>query len=103
MMQCQDCEFCVKDKMGRIQLRCNPFVNIKEPECLQKWMLLKQDFLVRASQTTMKYYQKFGPLQEKMLKYIEREINDVEDVDKWKYGGGDTDDDDNLDEDDSLP
>jgi hypothetical protein len=85
MLQCQDCEFCVKDNLGRIVLRCDPFSNIKEPECLQKWNLVKIDVLVRSYQATLSFYQKLAPLQEKMLKHIEREIEDIEDSDRWKY------------------
>jgi hypothetical protein len=71
--------------MGRIQLRCNPFSNVKEPECLHKWMLLKLDIMVKSYQATLNFYQKLAPLQEKMLKHIEREIEDIEESDKWKY------------------
>jgi len=85
MIQCQNCELCVHDEFGRIQLRCNPFSNVKEPECLQKWNLLKMDILVRSYQATLNFYQKLAPLQEKMLKHIEREIEDIEESDRWKY------------------
>jgi hypothetical protein len=85
MLQCQDCEYCVKDHLGRVVLRCDPFSNIKEPECLQKWNLLKLDIMVRSYQATLSFYQKLAPLQEKMLKHIEREIEDIEDADRWKY------------------
>ncbi len=85
MLQCQGCEYCVQDELGRIQLRCNPFSNIKEPECLHKWTILKLDMMVRSYQSTLNFYQKLAPLQEKMLKHIEREIEDIEDSDKWKY------------------
>jgi hypothetical protein len=91
MLQCQDCEYCVQDEMGRIQLRCNPFSNVKEPECLQKWVILKMDIMVRSYQATMNFYQKLAPLQEKMLKHIEREIEDIEDAEKWKYAEDDED------------
>jgi len=84
-MQCQGCEYCVQDHMGRIQLRCNPFSDVKEPECLHKWMLLKLDIMVKSYQATLNFYQKLAPLQEKMLKHIEREIGDIEESDKWKY------------------
>jgi len=102
MIQCQDCEFCVQDEMGRIQLRCNPFSNAKEPECLQKWMLLKMDLLVRSYQATLNFYQKLAPLQEKMLKHIEREIEDIEESDRWKYTEETEDEDPSDDQDDDL-
>ena len=85
MIQCRDCEFCVIDEHGRMQFKCNPFDNIREPECLQKWTLLKMDMLLRAYQTTVGYYQKFAPMQEKMFKYLEREIDDAQDADRWKH------------------
>lgn len=85
MLQCHDCEFCTTDDHGRIQLKCNPYQNIKEPQCIQKWMLLKLDLMVRAYQSTLHYYQRFAPLQEKMMKYLEREIDDINEADQWKY------------------
>ncbi len=103
MLQCIDCEFCVKDDAGRIQMRCNPFVNAKEPECIQKWLLMKMDMLLRSYQSTLSFYQKLAPLQERMLKHIERELDDVEESDKWKYEEPDdeivdADDEDDFDE-----
>jgi len=106
MLQCRECEFCVQDDMGRIQLRCNPFSNIKEPECLQKWALLKQDIMVRSYQATLSFYQKLAPLQEKMLKHIEREIEDIDEADRWKYQDDkdqDKEDDDDYGMDNKLP
>lgn len=41
MLQCSECEFCTKTEDGNLQFSCDPFSNIKEPECLTKWMLLK--------------------------------------------------------------
>ena len=37
-----------------------------------------------------------APLQEKMIKFMERELDDVDEADRWKYG----DTDDELDDDD---
>ncbi len=106
MMQCQNCEYCVQDDVGRIQLRCNPFSNVKEPECLNKWVLLKLDIMVKSYQATLNFYQKLAPLQEKMLKHIEREIEDIEESDKWKYNDEEKEEDpsdDRDDPDDRLP
>jgi hypothetical protein len=75
--------------MGGFQFRCNPFLNVKEPECIQKWTLMKIDILLRAYQSTLGFYQKLAPLQEKMLKHIEREMNDIDESDKWKHQNGD--------------
>lgn len=93
MIQCTDCEYCIKDKNGRIHLTCNPFENIKEPECIQKWMLMKLDFMARSYQANLAFYQKLAPLQEKLLKHIERELNDMEEADRWKYLHEDQEDD----------
>lgn len=101
-MQCQGCEYCVQDSFGRIQLQCNPFSNVKEPECLQKWTLLKLDIMVKSYQATLNFYQKLAPLQEKMLKHIEREIGDIEESDKWKYTDDPDDKDKPLDDRDDL-
>ncbi len=102
MLQCIDCEFCVKDDAGRIQMRCNPFVNIKEPECIQKWVLMKTDMLLRSYQSMLHFYQQLAPLQERMLKHIERELDDVEEADKWKYGDIEDEDDEFSDDIDGL-
>lgn len=37
MIQCQDCEFYENDDTGRRIFKCDPFLNIKEPECIHKW------------------------------------------------------------------
>ncbi len=98
MLQCIDCEFCIKDEAGRIQMRCNPFVNVKEPECIQKWVLMKTDMLLRSYQSMLEFYRQLAPLQERMLKHIERELDDVEEADKWKYGDEEDDESDELDD-----
>ena len=104
MLQCGQCEFFLQDQMGRIHLHCNPFTNVKEPECLKKWELVKLDILVRSYQATVNFYQKLAPLQEKMIKHIEREIEEIEEGDKWKHDEKDQEDDqDDLDQDQRLP
>lgn len=91
MIQCQDCEFFSQEPNGRITLKCNPFVNIKEPECLQKWQLLRLDALVQGNQATLNWYNKIGPMQDKMFKFMQREMDDMEDSDSWKYQDDDED------------
>jgi len=86
MIQCKDCEFCVIGPDGSIQLKCHPYQNIKEPECLTKWQLLKLDTMVRAYLSTVAQYKKLAPMQEKMMKAMEREIEELEEGEKWKYG-----------------
>lgn len=88
--------------MGRIQLHCNPFTNVREPECLNKWVLLKLDIMVKSYQATLNFYQKLAPLQEKMLKHIEREIEDIEEADRWKYTEKEEKEEDPSDDDDDL-
>ena len=91
MIQCKGCEFFHQEENGRIELKCNPFNSIKEPECLQKWQLLRLDALLQSYQTTLQWYRKLAPMQEKMFKFMEREIDDAEDADSWKYQNGDED------------
>ncbi len=84
MIQCKECEFCSVGDNGQLAFRCDPFDNIKEPECISKWHLLKIDMMVRAYQATLEYYRRLAPLQERMFKHVERELDDVEESDKWK-------------------
>ena len=104
MLQCQDCEFFRRDeKTGRITLLCNPFSNIKEPTCLEKWQLMRLDGLLQAYQVTLSWYQKLAPMQEKMFEMMKREMDDVEESDSWKLNYDDPDGrDDPDDRDDRL-
>ena len=63
---------------------CDPFSNVKEPECINKWVLLKIDSMVRAYQATLDYYRRLAPLQERMFKHVERELDGMDESDKWK-------------------
>lgn len=47
-------------------------------------------------------YKRLAPLQEKMFRHMEREIDDVEESDKWKYEEGEdvASDEDSEDDDD---
>jgi hypothetical protein len=94
MLQCAECEFCQHDAAGNVRLTCDPFVNIKEPECLAKWQLIKIETMVQAYQATLKVYERLAPMQEKMFRHMEREIDEIEETDSWKYGADDADDDD---------
>jgi hypothetical protein len=89
MMQCSQCEFFVRGPGGQAAFRCDPFSNIKEPECLIKWQLIKLDTMVRAYQATLEHYKRLAPLQEKMFRHLEREIGDIDEADKWKFGDAD--------------
>lgn len=84
MIQCAECEFYSNEPDGRRVFRCDPFVNIKEPECLQKWQLLRLDMLVSSFQSMSLWQHKMAPMQEKLFKYVKRELDDIEESDSWK-------------------
>jgi len=85
MIQCAECEFYSVSPDGRRTFRCDPFVNIKEPECLQKWQLLRLDMMVSGFQSMRMFQQKMEPMQDKLYKYVQRELDDIEDADSWKF------------------
>lgn len=104
MLQCSECEFCQRQPSGEYRLVCDPFVNIKEPECLHKWQLIKLaehgrklDRLVSAYEATVAMYRRLAPLQERMFRHMERELDEADDADSWKFSAGD-DEDDAVDE-----
>ena len=99
MIQCRDCEYYQPGPQGGPHLTCNPFHNIKEPECLLKWQLLKLEVMARSHQSTLDLYRRFAPLQEKLLRHMEREIDDAEESDGWKYSDEDNEDDQDNDRD----
>ena len=84
MLQCQDCEHCKVGPNGHRTFTCDPFVNIKEPECIAKWQLIRLDMMVASQQAMMHWQNKIAPLQDKMIRYMEREINDMDETDRWK-------------------
>jgi hypothetical protein len=96
MLQCRSCEFYHEAPDGSPQLACNPFATIKEPECLLKWQLIQLNLIARSHQATLDMYQRLAPLQEKMFKHMEREIDEADEGERWKYGDeeGEAEDDD---------
>ena len=94
MIQCEQCEFFHRGQGGQASFSCDPFSTIKEPECLAKWQLMKTTQLVGAYQATLDYYRKLAPMQEKMFKVMEREIDDISEADQWKVDDDDADPDD---------
>lgn len=94
MIQCKDCEFYEDQGDGRRVFKCDPFNNIKEPECLAKWQILRIDMLSASFQQMTAWQQKMGPLQDKIMKYVKRELEDIDESEKWK-----TDIDNNDDQD----
>jgi hypothetical protein len=84
MIQCETCEYFKRGASGEVSFSCDPFSNVKEPECLQKWQLIKINQMVAGYQATLNYYHKLAPMQEKMFKAMEREIDEMNEADKWK-------------------
>jgi hypothetical protein len=89
MIQCKDCEFFHRAPGGEITFACDPFCNIKEEQCLVKWQLIKINQMVASYQATLEYYRKLAPMQEKMFKVMERELDDINEAEKWKIADED--------------
>jgi hypothetical protein len=108
VIQCGDCEFFGRGSEGQMSFRCDPFANIKESDCLAKWQILrtvellqKVERMVAAYEATLAVYKRLEPLQEKMFRRMEKEIEQMEEGDSWKgdedandAADGDDDDDD---------
>lgn len=94
MIQCSDCEHYHPGRGGQANFTCNPFTNIKEPECVQKWQLIKLDMLVRAQQQTAAVHERLEPLTEKMMSYMERELDELNEADAWKLAYDEEDEED---------
>ena len=84
MIQCHDCEYYEATDDGRRVFKCDPFQNVKEPECLLKWQLLRLDMLLAGYRGMSAWQEKMAPMQDKILKYIKREIEDIDESEKWK-------------------
>jgi hypothetical protein len=84
MIQCEQCEFCSAGPDGRKVFKCDPFSNVKEPECIGKWQLIRLDMLLATYQDMVKWYGRLAPLQDKIFKYVQREISDIDESDQWK-------------------
>lgn len=93
MLRCEDCEFFRRGVDGEPRLLCDPFSTIKEPECLMKWQVAQLRVLVRSHQATLDMYRRLAPLQEKMFKHMEREIDEADESDRWKMPDDEDDDD----------
>ncbi len=108
MIQCVTCEFCKQGTDGELIFSCDPFSNIKEPECIVKWQLLKLNSLLYYQEQIHDMYERFAPMQEKLFQYMEQEIEEQHEADSWKTSlNDDTDNDDedpaHEDDDDSEP
>jgi hypothetical protein len=104
MIQCSDCELCEITPQGQKTFKCDPFNNIKEPECIAKWQLLRLDMILVSYRNLLGWYEKMGPMQKKIFKYVQRELDDIEESDSWKIDDNDENIDDDLDSrDDYFP
>ncbi len=101
MIQCKDCEFCEMGPGDKRTFKCDPFTNIKEPECIAKWQLIRLDMLLASYQGMLKWYGKMAPLQDKIIQFMQREINELDEADQWKTD--DDDDEPEEEEEDILP
>ena len=84
MLRCKDCEYYQENPDGTARLTCDPFSTIKEPQCLAKWQLVHLRVIAQSHQATLEMYRRFAPLQEKMFKHMEREIEETDEADRWK-------------------
>ena len=94
MIQCRDCEYYRPGADGAPQFTCDPFSTIKEPECLLKWQLAQLNMIAQSHRATLDMYRRFAPLQEKMFKHVEREIDEADEADHWKHVDDEDEDDD---------
>ena len=84
MIQCKDCEFCEISAEGQRTFKCDPFTNVKEPECILKWQLIRLDMLAASHQATLRWYEKLAPMQGKLFKYMKKEIDQMDESENWK-------------------
>ncbi len=91
MIQCNECEHFHRNEQGQVSFSCDPFTNIREPECVLKWQLIKINQMVEAYHATLSYYQKLAPMQDKLFKAMERELDDMDDGESWKHSEDDED------------
>ena len=89
MIQCDQCELCEVGQDGKRIFHCDPFNNIKEPECIAKWQLIRLDMLVASYHNMLGWYGKLAPLQDKIFKYMQHELNELDEADRWKLDDDD--------------
>ncbi|MHC4215384.1 MAG: hypothetical protein ACYSWP_18640 [Planctomycetota bacterium] len=95
MIQCKDCEFCEITDQGQRTFKCDPFTNVKEPECILKWQLIRLDMLAASHQATLRWYEKLAPMQGKLFKYMKKEIDQMDESENWKVDEDDEDETEN--------
>lgn len=84
MIQCKDCQYFQAGPDSQRSFRCDPFANIVEPECLAKWQLIRLDMLVASYRQMLGWYEKLAPLQDKIFRYMQQELEDLNEADRWK-------------------
>ena len=84
MIECKDCEYYQVGADGGRVFKCDPFSTIKEPECISKWQLIRLDMLVSSYQSMLSWQKEFAPMQNKLFRYMEREIDDIDETERWK-------------------
>ncbi len=77
-------------------LKCNPFENVKDESCLQRLLLLRTDMLVGMYSNMLSFYQNMAPMQKKMMKFMDNEIDELDQTDSWKRGYDEDEDDENA-------
>ena len=100
MIQCKDCEFFQTGSDSKRTFKCDPFTNIKEPDCIAKWQLIRLDMLLASYQGMLKWYGKMAPLQDKIIQFMQREINELDEAESWKVDDEDQHDDEEQEEED---
>ena len=93
MIQCIDCEFCEISENNEKTFKCDPFSNIKEPECVSKWQLLRLDMLLAGFRGMTSFQERMAPMQDQIFKYVKRELEDLDESENWKVDDDDDDDD----------
>ena len=96
MIQCKDCELYEAGEDGKRAFKCDPFSSIKEAECIAKWQLIRLDMLVASYQSMLQWYGKLAPIQDKLFRYMEKEIEDIDESEKWKLDEEDEEPEQNL-------
>jgi len=59
-----------------------------------KWQLAQLQVIAESHQATLEMHRRFAPLQEKLFRHMERELDETEDADRWKYDLGEDEDED---------
>lgn len=91
MIQCADCEFGKQSPDGNIRLTCDPARNIKEPECLTKWMLKSLWNIEQMQAQTLSITNNMLPFSAKVLQHNCAQIDELQKGEDWKQGGSDED------------